>query len=330
MRSTPSARWPLLGALAVALACSACDLGKRGGSSGRRGWIPDAAREATSVSDLKANPGGDPLCQEKPSPIDLGKALAISIERELRESTKVSDAEEIRIGKHLESAVAKDRSFAGRWDLPDDMRTYGKYLNGLVQHIAKGRSRTGISYRVHVVHRPEFNAAALPGGVLMVYTGLLEGPQAVRDEAELVAVLGHEISHVDKRHTIAAYQYAKAVLGQGAEAGMIGMKVLTLPISTERELEADDSGLELAVKAQYDPQGAVNLWRRRAAGEKPGFVNPLGDVLDSLLRSHPRASVRACRAMNKVLWARDHAQFDRLYDGRSNFRTHVMGPSKTY
>lgn len=313
------------------LACASCDPGsKRSRSSARRGFIPDKAVEATDASALRAHPESDPLCRDKGSPIDVGKALAISIERELRESTKVSDAEEVRLGKRLEAAAAKDRSFAGRWDLPDDVRAYGKYLNGLVQHIAKKRARTGMHYRVHIVRRSEFNAAALPGGALMVYTGLLRGPNALRDEAELVAVLGHEIAHVEKRHTIAAYQYAKAVLGPNADLGMIAMKILSLPLSTERELEADEHGLELAVRAQYNPQAAVNLWRRKAANDRPRFASPLGEILESVLRTHPRASVRACKAMAKVRWAHDHSPWDRLYDGRTSFRKRVMGPIKAY
>lgn len=324
----------LLAALAftVLAAGSGCDVGGRKGSSGsnaRRGWIPDSAREATAVKDLRASPGNDPLCAERQSAIDVGKALAVGIERELRESTKVSDVEESRIGKRLEAAAARERSFQGKWDLPDDVRTYGGYLRGLVAHIAKGKTRAGIQYRVHIVRRPEFNAAALPGGALMVFTGLLEGPNAVRDEAELVAVLGHEIAHVEKRHTIAAYQYAKAILGDG-DAGAIVMKILGLPLSSERELEADEHGLELAVKSQYDPQAAVNLWRRRAASDSGGPMGALGQILEEVLRTHPRPAIRACRAMHKVVWAREHSPWDRLYDGRSNLAARVMGPSRTY
>jgi predicted Zn-dependent protease len=281
------------------------------------------------ATDLRADTARDPLCADKGSPIDVGKALAVSIERELRESTKVSDAEEARIGKRLEVAASHERSFAGKWDLPEDVRKYGGYLGGLVQHIAKGKTRPGIQYRVHVVRRPEFNAAALPGGALMVFTGLLEGPQAVRDEAELVAVLGHEIAHVEKRHTIAAYQYAKAILGDG-DQGMIVMKILTMPLSTERELEADEYGLELAVKSQYDPQAAVNLWRRHAAGDHGGPMGALNQILEEVLRSHPRPAIRACRAMQKVNWAHDHSPWDRLYDGRTNLHTRVIGPSRPY
>jgi hypothetical protein len=324
----------LLAAVAVTAAGSSCDVGGGDGkgssaSSARRGWLPDSAVEATRASDLRADPVGDPLCQEKGSPLDFAKAVAISIERELRESTKVSDAEEVRVGRHLEAAVAKERSFAGKWDLPDDVRTYGKYLGGLVQHLAKGRARTGISYRVHLVRRPEFNAAALPGGALMVFTGLLEGPNALRDEAELVAVLGHEIAHVEKRHTIAAYQYAKAILGTTADQGAIAMKILSMPLSSERELEADDHGLELGMKAQYDPQAAVNLWRRKAASDRPSFNNPLGEIAEAL-RSHPRHAIRGCRALAKVQWAHDHSPWDRLYDGRTSFHTRVMGPTRPH
>jgi hypothetical protein len=322
----------LLGVIgAVVPGCNTSGGGKRAGADpARRGWVPDGAVEATEASSLHANPQGDPLCSQPPSALDIGKAFAVSLERELRESTKISDDEESRIGKRLEAGAAKDRSFAGKWDLPGDVHTYGKYLGGLVQHLAKKKARAGIHYRVHVVRRPEFNAAALPGGALMVYTGLLEGPHAVHDEAELVAVLGHEIAHVEKRHTIAAYQYAKAILGNDADAGLLAIKILSTPLSSEHELEADEHGLELAVKGQYDPQAAVNLWRRRAASEPAGPLGGLEQALDQLIRSHPRAAVRACRAMGKVSWAHDHSPWDRLYDGRSNLRTRVMGPSRTY
>lgn len=316
---------------AVLVACSKSGDAKRAGHDpGRRGWVPDGAAEATEASSLHANPQGDPLCSQAPSPLDIGKAFAVSLERELRESTKISDDEESRIGKRLEAGAAKDKSFAGRWDLPSDVQTYGKYLGGLVQHLAKKKARAGIHYRVHVVRRPEFNAAALPGGALMVYTGLLEGPAAVHDEAELAAVLGHEIAHVEKRHTIAAYQYAKAILGNNADDGLVAIKILSTPLSSEHELEADEHGLELAVKGQYDPQGAVNLWRRRAASEPGGPLGGMEQVLDQLIRSHPRAAVRACRAMSKVSWAHDHSPWDRLYDGRSNLHARIMGPSRTY
>src|SRR6185436_15658066 len=107
-----------------------------------------------------------------------------------------------------------------------------------------------------------------PGGTLLVFTGTLEGREAVRSEAELAAVLGHEMAHVERRHVVAAYQFAKAALGEDSDEAVVAMRILTLPLSTEHELEADDRGTELAVLAQYDPQAVVDLWRRRVHAER--------------------------------------------------------------
>ena len=293
------------------------------------GWIPPEATEARAVSTLHADPQRDPLCRDRDPLVNAGKAVAVSLERELREATKLTDDEESQVGDRLERGLARRGPLAGKIDLRADVRKYGDYLNDVVQHLARGSKRKGIRYRAHIVRRPEFNAGALPGGALLVFTGLLEGAEAVRDEAELVAVLSHEIAHVEKRHPIAAYQYARAMLGKGADDGMIAVKILTTPLSSEHEHEADDHGLELAVAAQYDPLAAVNLWRRRAARERPG-PGGLLDGVDAVLRSHPRASARACRAMNRVVWARDHAPCPLLYDGQSNFKARVMGPKQPY
>lgn len=299
------------------------------GSTRPLGWIPASATEATETTALTADPTGDPLCRNSESPVILGQAIAITMEKEMREATRITDEEESRIGKRLELAIARDRSYAGKWDLPADVQKYGAYVSGLVKHLAKGQRRAGITYRIHLAHRSEFNAAALPGGVLLVHTGALEGSDAVHDEAELAAVLGHEIAHVEKRHTIAAYQYAKALFGDDAD-GQIAMKIITMPISSQYEHEADERGLELAVEGQYDPQAAVNLWRRRAAteGAAPGGI--LGGILDGLMRSHPRAPLRACRAMKRVLLTRDNGPWARVYDGKTNLTTHLIGPQQTY
>jgi len=302
------------------------------------GWIPADAREATPVASLHGDPGADPLCAETESVLDTPKAVAVSLEKELREATRMSDEDESRIGARLEAALPRERAFAGRLDLPEDVERYGGYLRDLVQNLARKSTRPGIHYRVHLVRRPVFNAAALPGGVIVVFTGTLEGREAVRDEAELAGVLGHEMTHVERRHVVAAYQYARAVLGDDTDESVLAMRILTQPLSTEHELEADDRGMELMTLAGYDPQAVVNLWRRHVRSEqRPRGRRARGDVVsdvlegvDALLRSHPPAAVRACRAMEKVNWAKDHAPCDRVYDGRTNLRTHVTGPRRPY
>ncbi len=324
-------------------------------SSRQSGWIPAGATQATAVDALAKLPKDAPSCDDPDSDVEKYKKMAVSIERQLRESTKISDAEERRIGLDLEKAIPKDKSFRGKWDLPADVAKYRGYLQALIDHIAKYADRKAFKYRVHVVRRKEFNAAALPGGVLMVFTGVFESPQAVRTEAELVAVLAHEIAHVDRRHTIAAYQYAKAILERDAAQdstkdkevrdARIGMRLLGMPISTEYENEADDHGLELAVRAQYNPTGAMNYWSRIAKQfpqkqlklPKAKKDDPLGGLLGKILkgvaqalRSHPPHAYRACRARRRVDWARTHSPWTRLYDGKTNLAKLVPGPTKQF
>jgi hypothetical protein len=345
----------LLGALAATVLSACGDAGDTGSSPtapGRNGqasdpraptaaptcgWIPPDATEATPVASLRAGSANDPLCVETGSALDLPKAVAASLEKELREATKMSDEDENRIGARLEAALPRERTFAGKLDLPEDVRRYGGYLRDIVKNLAANTTRPGIRWRIHLVHLPVFNAAAMPGGTIVVFTGTLEGREAVRDEAELAAVLGHEMTHVERRHVVAAYQFARAALGDDSDEAALVMRLLTVPLSTEHELEADDRGTELAVMAQYDPQAVVNLWRRHArlerhgARRRPGGV--VGDVIqgvDELLRSHPPAAVRACHAMDKLTWAQAHAPCDRLYDGRTNLRVHVAGPRRPY
>ncbi len=301
------------------------------------GWIPDWAREATAVESLQADPESDPLCTTPPTLIDLGKTIVHIGERELRAATAVSDAEESGIADQIERELPKQPRMAGKWDRPSDLAKYGPYVRALVRNLSRFSTRSGIRFRPHLVHDSKFNAAALPGGVLIINTGLFDGPNAVKSEAELVAVLAHEIAHVDERHCIAAYQYARAVLGEDVGAGVLAMRALTMPLQSEHEHEADHSGSRIAIKAQYNPEAAVELWRSRSRARPSPDLDDVVDVLagalgtpEDLLSSHPRPAERACRAMEQVLWAKKHSKHRRLYDGETNLQTRKPGPVQAY
>jgi Zn-dependent protease with chaperone function len=317
-------------------------------------WIPADAAEVTKVASLHSERDDDPMCNQPASTLDVPKAVAVQIEREIRESTKMSDEEEARIGARLEAALPREPSLAGKLDLPEDVRRYKGYVRDIVKNLASKSSRPDIRYRIHTVHSPVFNAAAMPGGVLLVFTGLFEGREAVRSEAELAGVLGHELTHVERRHVVAAYQFARAALGDTSDEAVLAMRMITQPLSTEHELEADDRGMELMTLAGYDPQAVVDLWRRHARTEATGepgdgrrgrrgarrggrrgggerdVIAEVMSGVEELLRSHPPATVRACHAMAKLEWAREHAPCDRLYDGRTNVTTRVAGTRRAY
>src|SRR5438309_1550737 len=82
-----------------------------------------------------------------------------------------------------------------RLRLPSDDPTWTPYVNAVGQSLVPNVRRTGIAYQFHAIDSPEVNAFAVPGGQVFVFTGML---RFLKSEAELAAILGHEISHVDQ------------------------------------------------------------------------------------------------------------------------------------
>jgi len=173
-----------------------------------------------------------------------------------------------------------------------------------------GQPRGGGQWTVAVFDSEQVNAFALPGGNIGVYTGLL---QAARTPAQLAAVIGHEVAHVQAEHanarlstqfaadaglsliqalgrgTALQNQQTMALLGLGTQVGVL------LPFSRAQEREADILGLGYMARAGFDPQASVQLWRNMAGlsgAAGPDFLSthPSGeDRIDALQRAMPQA-----------------------------------------
>lgn len=126
--------------------------------------------------------------------------------------------------------------------------------------------------RVYVVQTPRFNASMAPNGVMQVWTGLL---LRADNEAQLAYVLGHEIGHYLRRHSVQIFRDLRAkadaslffsVLTAAAGVGFVGPLVQLALLSSvfafsrDNEREADDVGFELMVRAGYDPREAPKIW----------------------------------------------------------------------
>lgn len=152
---------------------------------------------------------------------------------------------------------------------------------------ATGEAAKQFRWQVSVVRSREPNAFCLPGGKIVVFTGIL--PLA-KNEAGLAAVMGHEMAHAVARHgsqrllrTSLAQtflvganlsmgdldpgqrQTVMAVLGAGAQYGVL------LPFGRQHETEADQLGLIYMARAGYDPREAISFWERmsQAGGSQP-------------------------------------------------------------
>jgi Zn-dependent protease with chaperone function len=143
-------------------------------------------------------------------------------------------------------------------------------------------------WKVNVESSKALNAFCMPGGKIMVYTGLIDTLDL--SDAELAAVLGHEMSHALREHSreqiSRAYAQQIALAGAAAVAGVSGSTLdlanqiatvtFQLPHSREQEAEADVMGLELMARAGYDPHAAIELWKKMdkaSSGAPPEFLS---------------------------------------------------------
>jgi predicted Zn-dependent protease len=159
----------------------------------------------------------------------------------------------------------------------------------LIAHVGVFRpDAVNWSWEINLQSSKELNAYCMPGGKIMVYTGLVKRLDAT--DAELSAVIGHEIAHALREHSreriSRAYAQQLALLGAAAVAGvsggaldvanMVATVTFQLPHSREQEAEADRMGLELMARAGYDPNAAVSLWNKmtqQSSGGPPEFLS---------------------------------------------------------
>jgi predicted Zn-dependent protease len=159
----------------------------------------------------------------------------------------------------------------------------------------------GYNWEFNLVQSNEANAWCMPGGKVVVYTGLLPITQ---NEAALAMVLGHEISHAVLQHgnermsqgliqQLGGVALSVAVSNQPAEtqnlflnAYGVGSQVgVLLPFSRKQELEADHYGMIFGAMAGYNPREAINLWKRMEQAAN-------GSAPPEFLSTHPSAGNR--------------------------------------
>jgi predicted Zn-dependent protease len=147
----------------------------------------------------------------------------------------------------------------------------------------------GWNWQFNVQKNKDLNAYCMPGGRIMVYSGLVETLDL--SDAELATVLAHEVAHALREHTRerVSRAYAQQLVLSGAAAvtgvgegtaniaNMIAEVTFQLPFGRDQESEADQIGLELMARAGYDPRAALTLWNKMAAASngagQPKFLS---------------------------------------------------------
>lgn len=156
-----------------------------------------------------------------------------------------------------------------------------------------GTAASSFNWQVSVVNSDQINAFCLPGGKIVVYTGIIP---VAENEAGLATVIGHEVAHAVARHgaqrvfqnqlvqtalvgasfSLGDMDYGQrqtimGLLGAGAQYGVL------LPFGRDHEVEADQMGLLYMARAGYNPRESIPFWERmgRAAGngQPPEFMS---------------------------------------------------------
>lgn len=210
----------------------------------------------------------------------------------------VSAGQEIRIGE--ENYLATRQMQGGRYYLDPAL---SDYVDRVGQRLA-AESPRDLPYEFTVINNDVPNAWALPGGKIGINRGLLV---ELDNEAELAAVLGHEVVHAAARHSaqqmergmllqlgvvaagVAASDTEYANLAVGA--GMIGAQLISSRYSREAELESDLYGMRYMSQAGYDPRAAVSLQETFLRLSK----DKRQDWLSGLFASHPPSQERVQR-----------------------------------
>ncbi|ODS55697.1 MAG: hypothetical protein ABS36_08830 [Acidobacteria bacterium SCN 69-37] len=217
-----------------------------------------------------------------------------------RQLMLMSEAEEIQVGRKSDAEI---RQQMGLYDDPD----LQAYVRAVGTKLATASHRPDLPWTFAVVDEPAVNAFAVPGGFIYITRGILP---FLRDEAELAGVLGHEVGHVDARHSAEAYSRQ---LGAGvglAIAGVLapstqpiqgvagaGLGVLFLRYGREAELESDRLGVGYAASQGWDPHGVPGMLSTlarldAASGSSRGVPN--------WALTHPPAADRVARVQEAV------------------------------
>lgn len=175
---------------------------------------------------------------------------------------------------------------------------------------SKGQSKALAGYRweFNLVNSKEVNAWCMPGGKVVVYSGILP---VTKTEAGLAVVMGHEIAHAIAKHgnermsqglvqQLGGVAVSVAVANKPAETqalyssayGVVSNVGGVLPFSRKHESEADEMGLIFMAMAGYDPNEAVSFWQRMAAqgGSKP----------PEILSTHPSDQTRIASIRSQI------------------------------
>lgn len=182
----------------------------------------------------------------------------------------MSESKEVKMGKELHEEMAKNVPFY-------EDEALNAYVSQVGQRVAAAGDRPDLEYHFFIIDSPDINAFALPGGYIYINRGLIN---YLNNEAQLAAVLGHEVAHVTARHHA---RQKSAKTGRNIGAVFAGLLTGSYTVASaaaqwsdaaiagygrDMELEADGFGAKYLRKAGYEPQAMIDVLSLLKAHER--------------------------------------------------------------
>jgi predicted Zn-dependent protease len=235
----------------------------------------------------------------------------------------MSEGEEIQLGRQGDGEVRKTMGVYQDAALQ-------RYVERVGRQLAQASKRPNLPWTFTIVDESAVNAFALPGGYIYLTRGIMP---FLRDESEMAAVLGHEVGHVDARHS--AEQASNQTFAGGglailgvlvpeaqpyAQAASVSLSLLFLKHSRSAELEADQLGVRYITSNGWAPQGMPGLLSTlarldEASGSRRGVPN--------WAATHPPAADRVTKVQEAVRLAASSR--DARTTNAAEFENHLSG-----
>lgn len=246
----------------------------------------------------------------------------------------MSEEQEIALGRQTHQQILKQVSLYNDPALAD-------YVQSVGERVAAAGDRPELDYHFFVIDSPDVNAFALPGGYIYIYRGLLA---YLETEAQLAAVLGHEIGHVTARHAVRQHRNAvlantaglAVALGTGsmaaADLSSIAGQAAISGYGRDLELEADRLGAEYMAGAGYDYEQMLKVldilkYQQEYTAARARAEGREFHAYHGVFASHPENDERlqqVVRAAKDITPAKD------AVIGRDSYLTHIDGLAYGY
>jgi beta-barrel assembly-enhancing protease len=226
----------------------------------------------------------------------LGKLSKVLKKAKQFSDLQITEEDEIALGKAVSERIRV------RYGVQQDLETT-RYVTLVGLVVARQCTRPNLPFEFIILDSNVINAFAAPGGFVHITRGALA---AMKSEAELAAVLGHEIAHITEKHTLKGLQKMKGIELAEDQTSITGNSAVFARIADKaseavlqgfgraEELESDQVGVRFSARCGYEPNGLIGFLET-LRGEHEGGTSRSG-----LFASHPETSERIDKLRNQI------------------------------